>query len=368
MIVTAATYLHRIDPFAIELWDGGGLRWYGLSYITGFVAAYALLWWMAKRRLTPMNTQQVADFVFLAAIGTVVGGRLGYCLFYDQSLLAEFTADPPFWGVLAVHRGGMASHGGILGIIAASLWYARKYKLHPMHLLDLCALVSGIGIAAGRTANFINGELFGRAASADLPWAVKFPQAMYDWPADHPEKLDQLAPVLDAIGPANLGMQVTGDSLRNALAAGVDPQQIGWLQPALHRIVAIVQRNNPLGDQVADLLRPLLEPRHPWPLYAALLEGVMVFIVLAIVWLRPRKTAVISAWFLLVYGTVRIVNETTRVPDPASMNQEYWLIGITRVQLLSSMMVIAGAVMMIGAVRSKGEKHGGFLKKMTNDE
>jgi len=361
MITTLATHLHRIDPFMLELWPGGGLRWYGFAYILGFVAAYALLWWMAKRRLTPLTTQQVADFVFLTAIGTVVGGRLGYCLFYDQQLFVEFTSDAPFWGVLAIHRGGMASHGGIIGIILSAFWYARKHKLYMMHLLDLCAMVCGLGIAAGRMANFINGELFGLPVTRETWWAWRFPQAMYDWPADHPDKLAGLAPVIDTIGPGHLGHTLSGDAFNAAISAG-DPQQITWMQSVLHRIVEIVQRDDALGDRVAAMVEPLLMPRHPWPIYAALLEGVLVFVVLGIVWRIARKPGVISAWFLLVYGTVRVFNELTRVPDPVSMNQEYWLYGVTRVQLLSSVMVIAGLVMMIWAARRRAPRFGGFLK------
>jgi phosphatidylglycerol:prolipoprotein diacylglycerol transferase len=358
---TLATYLHRIDPFIIELWSGGGLRWYGFSYIFGFVGAYALLWWMAKRKLTPLTTQQVADFTFLTAICTVIGGRLGYCLFYDQALLVEFTSKMPFWGVLAIHRGGMASHGGVIGIIVSAIIFSRKHKLFTMHLLDLCSMVCGIGIAAGRTANFINGELFGKIAKGEAWWAVRFPQAMFDWPKEQPDKLAGLAPVIDAIGPGQFGNGITGESFNLAIAT-TDPQQISWMQSALHRIVEVMQRDDALGDRVAAMVEPMLMPRHPWPVYAALLEGVLLFVTLGIVWRIARKPGVISAWFLLVYGCVRVFNELTRVPDPQSMNQEYWLLGITRVQLLSSVMVISGIVMLIWAARRDVPKFGGFLK------
>ena len=108
----AQAYLHRFDPFAIEFpagWFLPGLRWYGLAYLAGFLVAWLLIRWMARSGRSPIPAAAVGDLMLYGLVGVVAGGRLGYCVFYDQSLLVEFTGRFPFWGVLAIHTGGMAS-------------------------------------------------------------------------------------------------------------------------------------------------------------------------------------------------------------------------------------------------------------------
>src|ERR1041384_123262 len=109
-----ATYVHNLNPFAIHFTGNWGIRWYALSYIAGFIGAYLILKALARHgRILLTTKEQVMDFVVYEAIGTMIGGRLGYCLFYRPSLLIEFTSRAPFWGLLAINEGGMASHGGI---------------------------------------------------------------------------------------------------------------------------------------------------------------------------------------------------------------------------------------------------------------
>src|SRR5690606_2859466 len=105
--------------------------------------------------------------------GTLIGGRLGYCLFYKPELLISFSSGFPFWGVLEVHKGGMASHGGILGIMVACWLFARREKIPTLHAIDVAAFGGQWGVIYGRIANFINGELYGREASEGFKWAVK---------------------------------------------------------------------------------------------------------------------------------------------------------------------------------------------------
>ena len=127
--------VHDLSPFIFKfpdtsLWgDHFGIRWYGFSYMLGFICAYKIISWLAERQRAGLNYTMVGDFITYAAIGTLVGGRLGYCLFYDPSLFLSFRPSIPFWGVLAVNEGGMASHGGIIGIIVASILYAKKHGL-----------------------------------------------------------------------------------------------------------------------------------------------------------------------------------------------------------------------------------------------
>lgn len=133
----AAAYVHHIDPFLFKFSDGFGIRWYGLSYLAGFYIAYLIISWMGRRLLSPLSPALASDFVFTAALGTVIGGRLGYCVFYAPNLLTQFTTTPPFWGVLAINQGGMASHGGIIGIIVACIYFGKKHGIAIPHLLDL---------------------------------------------------------------------------------------------------------------------------------------------------------------------------------------------------------------------------------------
>lgn len=358
LMPTLAAYLHRIDPFAIQFGDDLGLRWYGLSYLAGFIAAYLLIRMMARPRRSPLPRAKVPDFIFAVALGTVIGGRLGYCLFYDQAKFVDFSAEFPFWGVLAIHRGGMASHGGIIGIFVGSLIYARRNNLRLTHLLDLCAFGGIIGVAFGRIANFVNGELIGKTAGPSLPWAVKFPQAMIDWPKHNPDKLRELAPVLESIPARQLGLNLDRETWLKLVEDG-DRAVYG----VVYRLIELVQRHDATGDRVAAMLRPILDPRHPSQIYAAIFEGVFVFAILLIVWAKPRKPGVVGAWFLIIYNLVRIAVDPFRIPDPAI---EHELLGISRVQTLSIVMVLAGVAYLVWSIRRPTDKLGGWLRGPAN--
>jgi len=357
-IPTLAAYLHRIDPFALQFAENAGIRWYGLSYLAGFLAAYLLIRMMARPERSPLPRAKVADFIFTVALATVIGGRLGYCIFYDPSKFVDFSLAFPFWGVLAIHEGGMASHGGIAGIALGALIYARRQKLPLTHLLDLCAFGGVIGVAFGRLANFVNGELIGKVASAKLPWAVKFPQAMLDWPTRHPGKLEKLTPVIDRLRPEEMGILIDAETWRSA-AAAADPSKIEWVYSVIYRLIGLVQRDDAVGDKAAALIRPLLEPRHPSQIYAAIFEGLFVFAVLAAIWAKPRRPGVVGAWFLIVYSVVRIAVDPFRIPDPAI---EHALIGLSRVQSLSILTALAGGFYLHFAARRPAPKLGGWRK------
>ncbi|MEQ6916060.1 prolipoprotein diacylglyceryl transferase [Halomonas aquatica] len=154
-----------IDPVAISF-GPFQIHWYGLMYVVGFVAA----WFLGRRRAQRigLTRDDVGDLLFYAAIGVVAGGRLGYGLFYG---LSQWLADP-LW-IFRVWDGGMSFHGGLIGVLLAALWFARRKRLAFITLTDFVAPLVPIGLGAGRIGNFINHELPGRLTG--LPWGMPFP-------------------------------------------------------------------------------------------------------------------------------------------------------------------------------------------------
>ncbi|MBU5612604.1 prolipoprotein diacylglyceryl transferase [Geomonas azotofigens] len=157
----------NIDPVFLRL---GPLefRWYGLMYICGFVAAYFIILSGVKRKGLPLNKDQVADLIFTVAVGVILGGRLGYILFYNFSYYLSHPLK-----LFAVWEGGMSFHGGLAGALLASIYFVRKFKLNFYPLADIGFLAAPVGLGFGRIGNFINGELYGRVT--DLPWGIVFP-------------------------------------------------------------------------------------------------------------------------------------------------------------------------------------------------
>ena len=156
-----------IDPIALQL-GPVAIRWYALAYVIGILAGWRYMIYLARRSPQPIGVREVEDFVVWATLGIVLGGRLGYVLFYRPA----FFADEPLQA-LAIWQGGMSFHGGLLGVIAAILLFARARRTSWLVLGDLVVCAAPIGIFFGRLANFVNGELFGRPS--DLPWAMAFP-------------------------------------------------------------------------------------------------------------------------------------------------------------------------------------------------
>ncbi|MEO1045792.1 MAG: prolipoprotein diacylglyceryl transferase [Pseudomonadota bacterium] len=170
-----------LSPIILEI-GGFALRWYSLAYLLGLVFG----WWMLKRMLTrsnpPMSSQDVDDFLLWATIGVILGGRLGYVLFYNP---AEFLADP--LKIFAIWTGGMSFHGGVLGMLLAIMIFAYRRQLNWLRIGDYIVCVYPFGHMLGRLANFVNGELWGRPT--DGSWGMIFPLAG-DEPR-HPSQLYQ---------------------------------------------------------------------------------------------------------------------------------------------------------------------------------
>lgn len=296
-------YEHHLSPDLVripfpKIWaiqNGIPIRYYSLAYLLGL----ALAWWFMKRlalqRRVALDVNQVADLVIpFALLGVMIGGRVGYELFYDVNEATGRYAwlDDPF-KIVRIWDGGMASHGGVLGVLVAMAWFAKTRKVPLLHLLDLCCLTAPIGLFLGRVANFVNGELWGRPTT--VPWGVVFvkdaPPAPADFVAAHPELHDLLA------------------------------------------------RNGGFA------------PRHPSQLYEAVGEGLLLFLILFALHrkLLPKSGA-LTAIFLVGYGLARVVCEQFREPD-RQIGYE-WL-GLTRGQILTSAMFVAGALVLWRVARGK---------------
>lgn len=171
----------NIDPIALQL-GPISIHWYGIMYMLAFASA----WWLAMRRapIAGFSKEQVSDIIFYGAIGVVLGGRIGYILFYQ---FGAFIKEPSM--ILRVWEGGMSFHGGLIGVILAVIFCARRQQRSFASIMDFVAPIVPLGLGAGRLGNFIGGELWGRPT--ELPWGMVFPHV--DQLARHPSQLYQFA-------------------------------------------------------------------------------------------------------------------------------------------------------------------------------
>ncbi|HDN9022234.1 TPA: prolipoprotein diacylglyceryl transferase [Aeromonas salmonicida] len=173
----------QVDPVAFSL-GPLSVRWYGLMYLFGF--AFAM--WLAGRRADAPNSgwtrNEVSDLLFYGFLGVILGGRVGYVLFYNFDM---FLADPLY--LFKIWTGGMSFHGGLIGVITAMIWFAHKTNRHFFTVADFVAPLIPFGLGVGRVGNFLNGELWGRVT--DVPWAIIFPEAGPE--PRHPSQLYQFA-------------------------------------------------------------------------------------------------------------------------------------------------------------------------------
>lgn len=175
------------DPVALSM-GPVQIHWYGLSYLAGFY----LFWWLSARRARTLphvaiqgwNREIISDLIFYGVMGVIIGGRLGYVLFYSFD---RFVEDPLY--LVQVWKGGMSFHGGLLGVMAAMALFARKMQMHWFQVLDFVAVATPVGLLTGRIGNFINAELWGRVT--DMPWGMVFPQVGPE--PRHPSQLYEAA-------------------------------------------------------------------------------------------------------------------------------------------------------------------------------
>jgi phosphatidylglycerol:prolipoprotein diacylglycerol transferase len=187
-----AYWVHHWDPFVVRFTENFGIRYYGLAYLLGFVAAAWLLVKYARAGRSQVPAVKVGDFMVALVVGVLVGGRVGYFLLYQPETLV----DEPL-ALLRVWEGGMASHGGFIGVGLALAWFARHERVPFLHLADIVVSAAPLGLFFGRIANFINGELWGKITN--VPWAVIFPHSaapntpLQLIPPRHPSQLYEAA-------------------------------------------------------------------------------------------------------------------------------------------------------------------------------
>jgi phosphatidylglycerol:prolipoprotein diacylglycerol transferase len=311
--------VHSIDPVIFDIWGPVKLRWYGLAYLLAFVVGYYLLRFLSRRGLWVIAENKIGDFIaLLAMLGVFLGGRLGYVLFYmipkeGWSVLAR---DPLV--TFKVWEGGMASHGGFLGVAIFTYFYARKHRVSWTGIGDGICIVAPLGLMFGRIANFINGELYGRAASG-VPWAMKFPHALAEEPV---EKLENLLTATAERAPMYQEMVATPEGLTYAVRESAT---------------------------VREIAEQYLTARHPSQLYEALLEGAVLFAVMWVLRFRYPKAphGMICGVFFILYGAFRTFVELYREPDSSL------IVGLTKGQFYSLFMIVAGVAFLIHASRSK---------------
>jgi phosphatidylglycerol:prolipoprotein diacylglycerol transferase len=246
----------NIDTVAIDL-KFIQIHWYGISYLVGFLTAF-LFGRIKAKNSKYCSPQQFEDLLFYAAMGVIIGGRLGYCLFYNLA----YAINNPLW-IFKIWLGGMSFHGGLLGVLIACWLWCHNNNKSFFSVTDFIAPLVPIGLFCGRIGNFINAELLGR--ESNLPWAMIFPN---------------------------------------------DPHQLA---------------------------------RHPSQLYQAIAEGLLLFVILWVYSLKFKPERATSGWFLILYGSGRVITELFRAPDE-HIGFLYNNI-LTMGQLLSIPMIILGIIL-----------------------
>lgn len=250
-------FINNLDPIAITIFNID-IRWYSLAYIIGLILAIQFGKFLIKKNnFFNFNSNILDEYLPFAIIGIILGGRLGYVLFYDLNFFLQNPIN-----IFFIWEGGMSFHGGLVGIIVISVFFAKKNSLEFYKFTDLLSLITPIGLFLGRLANFINSELIG--IPTNVPWSVIF------------IKIDNL-------------------------------------------------------------------PRHPSQIYEALLEGIMLFLLLNIIFKFKKIKGLMSSYFLIFYSIFRIFSEQFRLPDE-QIGYIFNLISMGT--LLSLIMLITGVFLL----------------------
>lgn len=303
-----------IDPVLLDLPGPLAVRWYAVGYLLGAACAYAVLIHLTRTGFLKLETEKVFDLLGWVLIGMIVGGRVGYLVFYAPDRLM---ADP--LKIIRIWEGGLSFHGGLIGLAAAGALYARSEGIPVLRLFEAFIPAGPFGIFFVRVANFINGELYGRVAGPDVPWAVRFPT--------------------DPVALRAMGIEGTNRRVREE--AILQAQETGAWQA--------------VQDQV-----PL---RHPSQLYEAIGEGLVLAAVAWAILLFARRrgrrppTGLLTGAFLAGYGVIRSIIELYRQPDEQFRTAENPLgtvLGpLTMGQVLSLIMVVVGVALIVHAVRRR---------------
>ncbi len=328
------TWVHNLKPEIVEISDTFALRWYGLAYLAGFIVGYYGLKWLARKELWVVRPEKVADFIAYAALfGVFLGGRLGYVLFYmiPENGIRYVLNDPLV--ILQVWKGGMSSHGGILGLTIFTYFYARRSGYSWTGVGDGLVIFSPLGIFFGRIANFINGELYGRVTSAGV--GMKFPKELLE-EGNEDRFRNAMREVVEA-DPERL------DALWDGYLASQGKENGRLLEGVLE-----ASRENPA---IGEVLGNYVQVRHPSQIYQALLEGLGLFVILLVLRLRFRNLGhgVITGAFFVLYATFRIVAEQFREPDSAWVIEGF----LNKGQFYSIFMYAIGAVFVVAGLKGK---------------
>jgi len=301
-----------LDPIAIAV-GPFAIRWYALAYIVALVIGWRYCLMLADRPPNLVARRDIDDFLVWATLGVVLGGRVGFVLFYNL----PFYTDHPMQ-MLELWHGGMSFHGGALGVTIAIILFARSRKLPIFALSDIVIEAIPIGLFFGRIANFINDELWGRATN--VWWAMRFPTELFTDP-------QKAAAAIDG-------------------AMKIDPRL------TTTDAVIAAYRDNP---QIQALLAQILTPRHPSQLYEAASEGILLFLLLLFAEHRGarRRPGIETGIFLAGYAVARMSGELFRQPD-AQLGFLFYLgdFGVTMGELLSIPVLIAGALVIVWARRT----------------
>lgn len=365
---TLAAYFHTLSPFIVRFTDSFGLRWYGTAYLAGFLVAYLVLVRLARKKLILLPPERVGDAMLWLIGGTLVGGRVGYAVFYDPTfhLLTGFSKAFPFWDFLAINKGGMASHGGMIGLGIGCWRISRGWRddvgrvqgrSSVLHVMDYTALVAPFGVFLGRIANFVNGELLGaivaKPGTQGPWWSVQYPQEL-EWHSIEKS-------TLSIVPSTRLAQTPEQWSSLLELSARLAPPPSA--DPRIPRDVALAESLSAGMDYLAtsagkyaEQLKPLIAARHPTQFYQAFAEGAVVGVVLWVLWAKPRKPGVITAAFFMTYGLGRIVTELYRLPDVQMSRYA----GLSMGQWLSVGMVVVGGALLWYATTRPAQKLGGW--------
>jgi phosphatidylglycerol:prolipoprotein diacylglycerol transferase len=312
------------NPVAVHL-GPLAVRWYGLGYLAGFLIAGWLLDRLGRDKFLPFDKAAVSDLIGYLVLGVILGGRLGYALFYEPRMLVHPLELVKLW------TGGLSFHGGLLGVVLASALFARRRGVPWRRLADGLSMVAPFGIFLVRCANFVNGELYGRLAPAWVPWAMRFP---------------------------------TDPAASRATAEHAAGGAVAWHDPyKSHRVTG-------MWEQIAAQV-PL---RHPSQLYEALLEGAVLA---ALLWhlyhhhVRPKigasparglaRPGVLAGVFLFGYAAARFLVEFTRQPDAQFAgpgNPLGTVLGPLSMGQLLSLAVVAGGALIIWWRPGASSRHG----------
>ena len=277
----------QYDPIALSL-GPLDVHWYGLTYLLAFAAAFGLAWYRSTKR-DDWTADMVSDLIFYGALGVILGGRVGYVLFYQ---FGELLQNPAY--LFRVWEGGMSFHGGFLGVMLSTWLFARKYKKTPFQVFDFVVPIVPTGLLFGRLGNYINGELWGSISDGSYNWLMYFPQA---------KRSD----------------------------------------------MTLLQSNPALQELMLEVNGQYLLPRHPSQLYQALTEGVLLFLLVWWYSAKPRPRMAVSGLFMSGYGCSRFMTEFFRQPD---IDQGFILLGwVTKGQILSAPMIIVGIILMVYAYK-----------------